>query len=138
MKGIPLRLEVGPRDIEQQQVILVRRDTGEKQTVSLQDLETQVQQILNDIQNSLFEKAKTHRENQTTSVTSFDDFKDSLAQKGGFIKAMWCGDEACENYIKDETGATSRCMPFEQEKVSEKCVCCEQEGKHLVYWAKAY
>ncbi|MFG6494502.1 proline--tRNA ligase [Fictibacillus sp. UD] len=138
MKGIPLRLEVGPRDIEQQQVILVRRDTGEKQTVLLQDLETQVQQILNDIQNSLFEKAKTHRENQTTTVTSFDDFKDSLAHKGGFIKAMWCGDEACENYIKDETGATSRCMPFEQEKVSEKCVCCEQEGKHLVYWAKAY
>lgn len=138
MKGIPLRLEVGPRDIEQEQVVLVRRDTGEKQTVALQNLESSVQQILTDIQNSLFEKAKTHRDSQTTAVTTFDDFKDNLTNKGGFIKAMWCGDEACENFIKDETGATSRCIPFEQENISKKCVCCEQEGKQLVYWAKAY
>ncbi|GGB59985.1 proline--tRNA ligase [Fictibacillus barbaricus] len=138
MKGIPLRLEVGPRDIEQEQVVLVRRDTGEKQTVALQNLESSVQQILTDIQNNLFEKAKTHRDSQTTAVTTFDDFKDNLTNKGGFIKAMWCGDEACENFIKDETGATSRCIPFEQENISKKCVCCEQEGKQLVYWAKAY
>jgi prolyl-tRNA synthetase len=138
MKGIPLRLEVGPRDIEQQQVVLVRRDTGEKQTVSMENLESLIQGILADIQQSLFEKAKKHREEKTSVAVTFDEFKECLTNNGGFIKAMWCGDEACENFIKDETGATSRCMPFDQEKLSDKCVCCEQEGKHLVYWAKAY
>ncbi|ANC76492.1 proline--tRNA ligase [Fictibacillus phosphorivorans] len=138
MKGIPLRLEVGPRDIDQGQVILVRRDTGEKETVSLQGLESHIQHTLSDIQNNLFKKAKTHRENQTTTVTTFDEFKVKLSEKGGFIKAMWCGDDACEGFIKDETGATSRCIPFEQERLAEKCVCCDQEAKHLVYWAKAY
>ncbi len=138
MKGIPLRLEVGPRDIEQNQVILVRRDTGEKETISLQDLELHIQNTLVDIQSNLFKKAKAHREHQTTTVTTFDAFKNELTDKGGFIKAMWCGNEACENFIKDETGATSRCIPFEQEKLSEKCVCCDQEAKQLVYWAKAY
>ncbi|MBN3554820.1 proline--tRNA ligase [Fictibacillus nanhaiensis] len=138
MKGIPLRLEVGPRDIEQGQVIVVRRDTGEKETVSLQGLEIHIQHILSDIQSNLFKKAKTHRENQTTTVTSFDEFKAKLSEKGGFMKAMWCGDEACESFIKDETGATSRCIPFEQERLAEKCICCEQEAQHLVYWAKAY
>lgn len=138
MKGIPLRLEVGPRDIEQNQVILVRRDTGEKETISLQDLELHIQNTLVDIQSNLFKKAKAHREHQTTTVTTFDAFKNELTDKGGFIKAMWCGDEACENFIKDETGATSRCIPFEQEKLSEKCVCCDQKAKQLVYWAKAY
>jgi prolyl-tRNA synthetase len=86
----------------------------------------------------LFEKAKKHREDKTSVATTFDEFNESLTNNGGFIKAMWCGEEACENFIKDETGATSRCIPFEQEKLSDKCVCCEQEGKHLVYWAKAY
>ncbi|MBY6036497.1 proline--tRNA ligase [Fictibacillus nanhaiensis] len=138
MKGIPLRLEVGPRDIEQEQVVLVRRDTGEKQIVSLQDLESRIQGTLQDIQDHLFNKAKKHREEKTSIATTLEEFKERLNNKTGFIKAMWCGDEACENYIKDETGATSRCMPFQQEKLSDKCVCCEEEGKHLVYWAKAY
>ncbi|WNB90770.1 proline--tRNA ligase [Bacillus sp. NEB1478] len=138
MKGIPLRLEVGPRDIEQKQVILVRRDTGEKQTLSVSDLESQVQKLLTDIQKNLYEKALKHREEKTSIAKTYDEFKETLQENTGFIKAMWCGDQVCEDFIKDETGATSRCMPFVQQKLSDQCVCCEKEAKHLVYWAKAY
>jgi prolyl-tRNA synthetase len=138
MKGIPLRLEVGPRDIEQEQVVLVRRDTGEKQTVHVLDLEAQVQKVLTDIQDSLYEKALKHREEKTSVAKTYDEFKETLNNKNGFIKAMWCGDQVCEDFIKDETGATSRCMPFVQQKLTDQCVCCEKDAKHLVYWAKAY
>ncbi|MCC5804627.1 proline--tRNA ligase [Rossellomorea vietnamensis] len=138
MKGIPLRLEVGPRDIENGQVILARRDTGEKITVTMEDLEGKVAALLEDIQRNLLDKAREHREEKTTIAKTFDEFKTTLNEKGGFIKAMWCGDRACEDKIKEETSATSRCMPFEQEQVSDTCVCCEKDAKQLVYWAKAY
>ncbi len=138
MKGIPLRLEAGPRDIEQQQVVLVRRDTGEKLITPMEGLEAKIQEILEDIQKNLLEKARSHRESKTSVATTFQDFKEKIEHKGGFIKAMWCGDQACEDKIKEETSATSRCMPFEQEKVAETCVCCGNEAKHMVYWAKAY
>ncbi|MGD6777621.1 proline--tRNA ligase [Sutcliffiella horikoshii] len=138
MKGIPLRLEAGPRDIEQQQVVLVRRDTGEKLITPMEGLEAKIQEILEDIQKNLLEKARSHREFKTSVATTFEDFKEQVERKGGFIKAMWCGDQACEDKIKEETSATSRCMPFEQEKVAETCVCCGKEAKHMVYWAKAY
>ncbi|CAN7553773.1 proline--tRNA ligase [Rossellomorea sp. LjRoot5] len=138
MKGIPLRLEVGPRDIENGQVILARRDTGEKNTVTLEELEGKVAALLEDIQRNLLEKAREHREEKTTIAKTFDEFKTTVNEKGGFIKAMWCGDRDCEDKIKEETSATSRCMPFEQEQVSDTCVCCEKDAKHLVYWAKAY
>ncbi|MGE6256475.1 proline--tRNA ligase [Heyndrickxia sporothermodurans] len=138
MKGIPLRLEVGPKDIEKGQVVLARRDTGEKTIVPMAELETKVTELLDDIQKNLFEKAKAHREERTSVALNMDEFKQILVDKPGFIKAMWCGDVACENFIKDETSATSRCIPFEGEKVSETCVCCGGEAKHLVYWAKAY
>ncbi|WP_404460503.1 proline--tRNA ligase [Sutcliffiella horikoshii] len=138
MKGIPLRLEAGPRDIEQQQVVLVRRDTGEKLITPMEGLEAKIQEILDDIQKNLLEKARSHRESKTIVATTFEAFKEQIEEKGGFIKAMWCGDLACEDKIKEETSATSRCMPFEQEKVAESCVCCGKEAKHMVYWAKAY
>ncbi|KPB05896.1 proline--tRNA ligase [Bacillus sp. CHD6a] len=138
MKGIPLRLEAGPRDIEQQQVVLVRRDTGEKLITPMEGLEAKIQEVLEDIQKNLLEKARSHREEKTSVATTFDDFKEQIEHKGGFIKAMWCGDQACEDKIKEETSATSRCMPFEQEQVAETCVCCGKEAKHMVYWAKAY
>ncbi|WP_226683038.1 proline--tRNA ligase [Sutcliffiella horikoshii] len=138
MKGIPLRLEAGPRDIEQQQVVLVRRDTGEKLITPMEGLEVKIQEILEDIQKNLLEKARSHREAKTSVATTFDAFKEQVEAKGGFIKAMWCGEQACEDKIKEETSATSRCMPFEQEKVAETCVCCGKEAKHMVYWAKAY
>ncbi|MEA3318507.1 MAG: proline--tRNA ligase [Bacillota bacterium] len=138
MKGIPLRLEAGPRDIEQQQVVLVRRDTGEKLITPIEGLEEKIQEVLEDIQKNLLEKARSHREEKTSVATTFEGFKEQIEQKGGFIKAMWCGDQACEDKIKEETSATSRCMPFEQEQVAETCVCCGNEAKHMVYWAKAY
>ena len=139
MKGIPVRLEVGPKDMEQKQVVLVRRDTGEKLAVPLDGLEQTLENLLADIQKNLLAKAREHREANTHQASDFDTFKNlANQQKTGFIKAMWCGDRACEDLIKEETGATSRCMPFEQEKINEKCVCCSKEAKTLVYWAKAY
>jgi prolyl-tRNA synthetase len=138
MKGIPLRLEVGPKDIENSQVVLVRRDTGEKLSVQIDQLESKVIEILDDIQKNLFEKAKEHREERTSIAVNLNQLKSILETKSGFIKAMWCGNKECEDQVKEETGATSRCMPFEQEIISETCVCCGERGNHLVYWAKAY
>ncbi|PLR95326.1 proline--tRNA ligase [Bacillus sp. T33-2] len=138
MKGIPLRLEVGPKDIEQGHVILARRDTGEKITVPLEDLETKVPAILEQIQQNLFDRAKQHRENKTSIAKDLLELENILEKEQGFIKAMWCGDRECEDNIKEETGATSRCMPFDQEAVSDKCVCCGRKADKLVYWAKAY
>lgn len=138
MKGVPLRLEVGPKDIEKQQVVLVRRDTGEKVIVSNENLESQILEILEDIQRNLFEKAMRHREQKTYTANNFEELKETFNNKTGFVQAMWCGDRACEDYIKEETGATSRCIPFEQEPHSAQCVCCEEKATHLVIWAKAY
>lgn len=138
MKGVPLRLEVGPKDIEKQQVVLVRRDTGEKIFVATDHLETKVTEVLDDIQNQLFEKAKRLREEKTYVALNFGELKEIFDEKTGFVKAMWCGDRSCEDQIKEETGATSRCIPFEQKAVSSECVCCGKDAKDLVYWAKAY
>ena len=138
MKGIPVRLEVGPKDIENKQVVLVRRDTLEKVFVPLDQLETKLVELLDEIQTNLYNKALTHREERTTVAVTLDELKQSLEAKPGFIKAMWCGELACEEKIKEDAGATSRCLPFEQEKVSDKCVCCGKEANKMVYWAKAY
>ncbi|MBY0124278.1 proline--tRNA ligase [Bacillus sp. S/N-304-OC-R1] len=138
MKGVPLRLEVGPKDIENSQVVLARRDTGEKLIVSMAELESKITEVLEDIQQNLFTRAKELREVKTYTAASFDELKDIFANKSGFVKAMWCGDQKCEDQVKEETGATSRCMPFEQEKVANECVCCGREADKLVYWAKAY
>jgi prolyl-tRNA synthetase len=139
MKGIPLRLEVGPKDMEKNQVVLVRRDTGEKQFVSMEGLEETIAQLLTEIQDNLLKKATDHREENTHTALNFDEFKQwTVKEKPGFIKAMWCEDQACEDKIKEETSATSRCMPFEQEAIAETCVCCGKKASKLVYWAKAY
>ncbi len=138
MKGIPVRLEVGPKDIEKGQVVLARRDTGEKTFVPLNELETKLPELLEDIQRNLYEKAKNHREAKTNVAVNLDEFKEILEKETGFIKAMWCGDRACEDKIKEETSATSRCIPFQQEKVSDHCICCGKEAEQLLLWAKAY
>jgi len=138
MKGVPVRVEIGPKDIEKNQAVLVRRDTREKKFVSLDNIETEVKDLLKQMQQDLFNKAKEHREKNTFVATNMDEFEKTLNETPGFIKAMWCGDTACEEQIKEKTGATSRCMPFEQEKVSDKCICCGKEADKLVYWAKAY
>jgi prolyl-tRNA synthetase len=138
MKGIPLRLEIGPKDIEQGQAVLARRDTGEKIPVPLAKLETEVPRLLDDIQHHLLQQAIEHREQKTSVAENMEQLQQHLEHNPGFVKGMWCGNSACEERIKEETGATSRCIPFEQEQVSEKCLCGEKKGEHLVYWAKAY
>jgi len=139
MKGVPLRLEIGPKDIENNQCVIVRRDNREKYFVSLDELETKIPELLAEVHKGLYEKALQNRENRTYACTTIDEIKTVLAEKGdGFIKAMWCEDEACEDMVKEQTGAGSRCMPLEQEFISDKCVCCGKPAKKLVYWGKAY
>ncbi|GAA0690277.1 MULTISPECIES: proline--tRNA ligase [Clostridium] len=139
MKGIPLRLEIGPKDIEKNQCVLVRRDNREKLVVSLDEIETVVPKVLQDIQNSLLEKARSSQNAKTFVATNLDEFKNKLDEQCGFVKAMWCGDVECENKIKEVAGASSRCMPFnDQEPVSDTCVCCGKKAEKLVYWGRAY
>lgn len=139
MKGVPVRLEIGPKDIENNQCVLVTRHNREKAFVSLDDLEKAVNQKLKDVHDGLYEKALQNRENKTYRCKSIDEISKALEQNGdGFIKAMWCGDEACEDKVKELTGAGSRCIPFEQENINDKCVCCGEPAKHMVLWGKAY
>lgn len=138
MKGVPLRLEIGPKDIENNQCVLARRDTGEKITVALNEVEQVVSNLLETIQKDMLEKARENRDNKTYSVTSLEEFANSVESRPGFVKAMWCGDRECEDKIKEITGATSRCIPFEQENIADTCVCCGKPAKHMVYWGKAY
>ena len=138
MRGVPLRLEIGPKDIEKNQCVLVRRDTGEKSFVSLDELESQIPALLKSIQQGLLEKARNMRDKKTYTALNLESFINICETSPGFIKAMWCGDRACEDQIKEKTGATARCMPFEQEKLSDTCVCCGKPAKHMVYWGKAY
>lgn len=138
MKGVPLRLEVGPKDIENNQVVLVRRDTREKMVVSMDELEARIPVLLDEIHDALYEKALKRQEEMTTTVTTPEEMRVAADTKPGFIKAMWCKDLACEEKIKEVYGLTSRCMPFEQEKVADTCICCGKETDTMVYWGKAY
>ena len=138
MRGIPVRVEMGPRDIEAGQAIIVRRDTREKTTVAIESLAEEIKNILDKMQTEMLERARTHREAHTYVATNYDEFKDVVANKPGFVKAMWCGCLECEEKIKEVAGATSRCIPFEQEKLSDQCVCCGKPAKKMVYWGKAY
>ncbi|MGN0161913.1 MAG: proline--tRNA ligase [Lachnospiraceae bacterium] len=138
MRGIPVRIEIGPKDIEANQCVIVRRDNNEKIVVSLDEVAVKVGDVLDAMQVEMLERARKHREEHTSVATNYDEFKDAIANKPGFVKAMWCGDEACEIKIKEDTTATSRCMPFEQENLSDVCVCCGKPAKTMVYWGKAY
>ena len=138
MRGIPVRVEMGPRDIEANQAVIVRRDTREKLTVSIDELAVKIKEVLDTMQAEMLERARAHRDSHTYVATDYDEFKDIIANQPGFVKAMWCGDQACEDKIKEDTTATSRCMPFEQEHLSDVCVCCGKPAKKMVYWGKAY
>ncbi len=138
MKGIPVRVEIGPRDLENNQAVLVRRDNNEKITVSLDNISSETEELLKTIQHDMYERAKQLRESRIYTAHDFDEMKKISDEHTGFVKAMWCGDLACEEKIKDEAGLSSRCMPFEQEHVSDKCVCCGKPAKTMVYWGKAY
>ena len=138
MKGVPLRLEVGPRDIEQGQCVLVRRDNREKTVVKFEDLASTVPTLLEDIQKALFAKALKNREEHTYTAKSLDEMKAIMQDHVGFVKSMWCGDLACEEKVKEETGMPSRCMPFEQETISDVCPVCGKPAHKMVVWGIAY
>ena len=138
MKGVPLRLEIGPKDIENNRCVVVRRDNGEKIFVSLDELETKIPELLEAVRDGLYQKAIDRRAAMTFTARDYAELKDIADNKPGFIKAMWCGDRECEDKLKDELGITSRCIPFEQEHLSDTCVCCGKPAKHMLYWGKAY
>ncbi len=139
MKGVPVRVELGPKDIEKNQCVIVRRDTREKIFVSLDNLEVEVEKALQAVHDGMYEKALKNMQEKTHVATTFDEFVQTAEEKPGFIKAMWCGDKECEEKLKDVTGGVkSRCIPFEEEHLSDKCVCCGKEAKHMVYWGKQY
>lgn len=138
MKGYPVRIEIGPKDIEKNQVVLVRRDTNEKEFVSMDELEIRLPRLLEEIQQNLYDLAVAHREEKTSVVTSMDEMKKALEENPGFMKAMWCGEGTCEDKIKETFSVTSRCIPFEQEKIADTCFCCDKPAKEMVYWARAY
>ena len=138
MKGVPLRLELGPKDMEKNQCVLVRRDSGEKSFVSLDDIESTVAAMLDSIHDGLYAKAKRNLEENTYACSTLEEVKEKMASRGGFAKTMWCGDEACEIAMKEQAGVTSRCIPFHQEHLGDVCPVCGKPAKHMVYWGVAY
>ncbi len=138
MKGVPLRLEIGPKDIQNNQCIAVRRDTKEKIALSLTDIDKSVKELLDKIQKNMFEEAKANLDNNTFVAYSVEEMRDIIQKKGGFVKAMWCKDLSCELELKEKALVSSRCIPFVQEKLSDRCVCCGKPAKHMVVWAVAY
>ena len=138
MKGVPLRLELGPKDIEKNQCVLARRDSGEKVFVSLDNIEETVKTMLDAVQQGLFDKAKRNLDENTYACATLEEVKEKMASQGGFAKTMWCGELACELKMKEEAGVSSRCIPLEQEHLGDTCACCGKPAKHMVYWGVAY
>ncbi len=139
MKGVPVRVEIGPRDIEEGNCIIASRWNGEKVTVSIDELEAAVAQKLDEAREGMFNKALENREKKTYTCANMDEIIDALEKNGdGFVKALWCGEEACEDEVKEKTGVGSRCIPLMQERIAGTCVCCGKPAQHMVYWGKAY
>ncbi len=138
MRGIPLRIEVGPKDIEAGKCVVCRRDTREKTEVSFAELESRTGEILAAMQKEMLERARKHRDAHTYTAQNMEELEQIFAKNAGFVKAMWCGEQACEDMIKEKLSVTSRCIPFEQEQISDTCLCCGKPAKKMVYWGKAY
>lgn len=138
MRGVPVRIEIGPRDIEANKCVVVRRDTAEKIDVSLDELSEKLGDILETIQKNMYEECKKNVEKKTTIATNMDEFIENLNDNQGYVKTMWCGDAECEEKIHELTGAKSRCIPFEQEKISDKCVYCGKPADKMVVWGRQY
>ena len=138
MRGVPVRIEMGPRDIENKQVVLVRRDNSEKIVVKMEELEEKLQELLDTIQKDMYNACKKRMEEKTTVALNMEELKKNLDENQGFVKTMWCGDQACEDKVKELTGAPSRCIPFEQEHLSDTCVCCGKPAKTMVVWGRQY
>ncbi len=138
MKGVPLRLEIGPKDIAKDQCVLVRRPDRAKLPTPLDGLEDAVAEQLDQVRRILYDRALKRREDMTYDAHTLDEMKEIADTRPGFVRAMWCGDPACEAKIKEVAGLSSRCIPFEQERIADTCVCCGRPAKELVYWGKAY
>ncbi len=138
MKGVPLRLEIGPRDIENGCCVIARRDSGEKITVALDELQTKIPELLDSVRDGLYTKALNHRNEMMYTAKTLDEIIEIADTKPGFIKAMWCGDRECEDTLKEKAGVSSRCIPFTQEEISDTCVCCGKKATKMLYWGKAY
>ena len=139
MKGVPVRVELGPRDIEAGQCVVVTRHNREKTFVKLDEIEKVIAEKLKEVHDGIYNRALENREKRTYACKTIDEINAALTEKGdGFVKAMWCGDEACEDKVKELTGVGSRCIPFDQENISDTCVCCGKPAKQMVYWGKAY
>jgi len=138
MKGVPLRIEIGPKDIENNQCVAARRDNGEKQFIPLTDVEERVNGLLEDIQKSLYSRAKNNLINNTRNAATLDEMKAIFNEHSGFINTMWCGSQECELKMKEEVGVTSRCIPFEQSRVGDSCPICGQPSDTMVVWGLAY
>ena len=139
MKGVPLRLEIGPKDIEKNQCVLVRRPDRDKSFVSLDGLVDSVKTELRNVHEILYNNAKDNLQSKIYTAHNHEEFLDIAANQPGFIKAMWCGDPACEEKLKNETGGVkSRCIPFEEEHIGDTCVCCGKPAQHMVYWGRQY
>ena len=138
MKGVPVRIEVGPRDVANNQVVIARRDTGSKEIVKFEDIEKRVLALLDEIQTNMYERALKHTKERTYTCTTLDEVKKIMESKPGFIKAMWCGDPECEAKMKEIRGMKSRCIPFEEEHITDNCIVCGKKAKHMVYWGIQY
>ncbi len=138
MRGVPVRVELGPRDIENGVCVVSRRDTGDKQEVKLTELSDTIEELLVDIHNNMYAECEKRLKERTTVAYTLEEFEKQINEKQGFIKTMWCGDVACEDKIKELTAAKSRCMPFEQENLGETCVCCGKKAYRMVVWGRQY
>ena len=138
MCGVAIRIEIGPKDIEAGKCVIVRRDTREKIDCSLDKVVETVQETMDKMQSDMYDKAKEYLDSHINDATNYEEFVKAIDEKPGFIRGMWCGSVECEEKIKEDTTATSRCMPFEQEEIATTCVCCGKPAKKLVYWGKAY
>lgn len=138
MRGIPLRIECGPRDIQAGQAVIVRRDNREKTVVPLDQIVQCVEDTLETMQHEMLERARKHMEEHTYTAVDYESFRKTFEEKSGFVKAMWCGSRECEEKIKEDMQVTSRCIPFKEEHVADTCVCCGKPAKKMVCWGRAY
>ena len=138
MRGYPIRIEIGPKDIEAGKCVICRRDTREKIEVPLAEIEAKAGEVLDAMQREMLERARAHRDEHTYTAANKEEFESLFREKSGFVKAMWCGDTECEEQIKEKLSVTSRCIPFEQEELADTCVCCGKPAKKMVYWGRAY
>lgn len=138
MRGYPIRVEIGPKDIEAGKCVICRRDTREKLEVALSELEEKAGELLETIQQEMLERARAHRDAHTYTAKNMEEFRKIFREKSGFVKAMWCGCRECEDAVKEELSVTSRCIPFEQEQLGDTCVCCGKPAGKMVYWGRAY